>query len=228
VPQPTGPAGVATGPLPGLGAAPLGGVLANDDPAPVTDRRNPAVVDLALLDLGGEPPTDRVAPADPDGAQTTAEGAYGVDPTAEGGAVVAEQGSGGVPLLGSALLTESRASRPGRPTAPTALAFGVAGPSPSGDGEATRPQGPPCLGAVAESQVGCPAEDGVAARSRSRSVRRTSILAGLSVAFAMTLGLTLPELSDPSRDEDAGRSWVRRLKPGRRPGLPTGGPGPGE
>jgi hypothetical protein len=167
------------------------------------------VVDLALLDL----PVEAAPAAVP--AQDAAEPADGLPPPVTGGprprlgrgAVVALRGPGGAPLLGSSLLTEPASTRPlvlpGRLLAAR---------------DAVGGQGP----LAAEAAGGASSSSSATDRSRARAVRRTSVLAGLSVAFALTLGLTLPDVTDPvCRDDDAPRSWLRRLKPRRRDREPA-------
>jgi hypothetical protein len=101
---------VASGPLPSRAVAPLGGVFATGDSAPVPDPRDPSVIDLALIDLpagevGEDKPIVDNSPR-PVGGQTTSE----TDGMATGSVVVV-RGPGGFPLFGSSLRTETRHGR---------------------------------------------------------------------------------------------------------------------
>jgi hypothetical protein len=205
------PGPVATGPLPGRAAAPLGGVLADVDPAPEADQRDPAVVDLALLDMPGDAP-DPAENGNPRSAAGQTDAASGRDP------VVALRGPGGAPLLGSSLLTDPRAGR--GPTVVSLAALTGASREPRLDAAELAdhcPADAPPL--PADPRAGSRASSPEIEPARARAVRRTSILAGLSVAFAMTLSLTLPGFTDPTPsedDDDSPRSWVRSLLPRRR------------
>jgi hypothetical protein len=202
VPQPPGPIPVALGPLPSRSAAPLGGVLASDESAPEADRRDPSVVDLALLDL----PVGRARgglDAGTDPGLVLDAGVAGTPGSARE-AVTALRGPGGFPLLGSSLLTEPQPGFGPLPR-PAALTLTRASRVESAPGE------PPASPTAAD------APPDPAASSRARAVRRTSLFAGFTVAFALTLSLTFPDLTDPFRPDDgAPRSWVRDLKPKRR------------
>lgn len=188
----------ATGPLPGRAAAPLGGVLASGEDRPQSDQRDPSFVDLALIDIAAEP---RVGVEPVDAAPAgDAFGAYAPPPrrVTRGGPVVTLRGPGGVPLLGSSVMT--------------AVGSGLSG-------------GMPELPALASSRdpsdtFEVDAADVATPDPRPRGVRRTSLAAGLSVALALTLGLTLPEVTDPLRTRAPARlflrRWLRKMRRERR------------
>lgn len=168
---------VASGPLPSRAVAPLGGVFATGDSAPVPDPRDPSVIDLALIDL----PVGEVGEDKPivDNSLRPVSGPTTWETHGEAtSSVVVVRGPGGFPLFGSSLHTETRQRRSNPlPELPTAIIAALP-PNPTAE------------------------ESGPSKRSfetdplRPRTVRRASILAGLSVALALTLGPSLPDLND--------------------------------
>jgi hypothetical protein len=172
---------VGTGSLPGRAAGPLGGTLSPGDEETVTDRTDPAVVDLALMDL----PSEQVDRGDLPSAGAARGGA---DRRGESTALAAVRGPGGFPLFGSALQTEASPERMSMPLA-VAGVIAAAPPvvivpaTPSGPIRETRPQ-------------------------KARTVRSVSIVAGLSAGCAMATSLVLPDLTDPLR---RGSTLRRRL-----------------
>jgi hypothetical protein len=192
---------VASGPLPSRAVAPLGGVFATGDSAPVPDPRDPSVIDLALIDLpagevGEDKPIVDNSPR-PVGGPTTSE--TGGEAT---GSVVVVRGPGGFPLFGSSLRTETRHGRSTPlPELPWQIIAAVP-PNPTGE-----------VGGRSGSSF---ETDPL----RPRTVRRASILAGLSVALALTFGPSLPDLNDAFLANRTRRFRLARLLGLRGHGRP--------
>jgi hypothetical protein len=186
---------VATGPLPSLSAAPLGGILAIEgDPTPRVAIRDTTAVDLALGDLA--PVHEEI---DDNLVLAAAEGTPVEFGPQDDGTVVALRGPGGFPLLGSLLIAENRVARSSAWGELPAISFARPLPvSPTTNPDSGPSEEP------ASTRPGTPA---------ARAIRRVSIVAGASIAFAFVSGLIFPALTDPFRPEAFLRSTLRNLLP---------------
>jgi hypothetical protein len=157
------PVAVATGPLPSFSASALGGWLGAAEQTPAVSLGDTLVVDLALAAVA---PRDLNEPVEPAGPNP--------DPLVD--SADAWLGSGGFPLLGTALIAPRADEREvvGAPGGSEVVAALGAWPIPALAAEdcPTQRQG---------------ARDGV------------SIGAGLSMAVAFVAGLALPDVTDPRR-----------------------------
>jgi hypothetical protein len=187
------PVPVATGPLPSRAAAPLGGILASGDPVPVVDPHDAAVVDLALTDLSqsGDAQAEILAIQEAFAPEDES-------PTRSRGPLVSLRGPGGSPLFGTSLTGESR------PTFPSGLPVLSALPSFG-----------PAPGFTSDNFRGDPAP---ASEPRKPVVTcsRPAVY-GLTVAFALSIGLMLPSVTDPCRDRGPSRPRFRVVR--REEGL---------
>jgi hypothetical protein len=173
---------VATGMMPARSAAPLGGVFAIGDPAPLVDRREPAFVDLAL----NEPVRD------PHGDQALVE--REVVPVALGigasrtGPVLAYQGPEAFPLAASAVFAElARKSAPLPPSAPTAEASAARERLERSFIPRMEPNSPsaPTGRTASRARLGWP--------RRLALISRPSVLPAVTLTAALGLVLLLPE-----------------------------------
>ena len=189
---------IATGPLPSLSAAPLGGILAIEgDPTPRVAIRDTTAIDLALSDLAQvhEENDDNVALAAAEGTPVE----FGPH---DDGTVVTLRGPGGFPLLGSLLMAENRGVRPSAWGELPAISFAR----------------PPRLSPTTTNPDSGPSEEPASTLPRppaAGAIRRVSIVAGVSIAFAFVSGLIFPALIDPFRPEASLRSTLRNLLPKR-------------
>ncbi len=185
--DPAAPTRVATGPLPTRAAAPLGGALAgNSDPAPAVPRGDTEAVDLALSDLALGA---GARPLDPDQAVPV--------PATTRGALVAQLGPGGFPLLGTSLIAEGQMARLGIADRLPITSFARTSLPATGSGPMSR-EAPP------------------EAKASSRpcgTVRRLSALTGAALALVFLSGVILPGFADSTRTHPKHRSWVRRFLP---------------
>jgi hypothetical protein len=159
-------------------------VLAAEDPVPPVDPREEVQADLALFDPArdlelDDLPQRHVVPVGPGPVEHTDE------------ALAAFQGPGGLPLLATALIA-----------GPIAAPADDAGPGEDSDVPEAAPRPVTLAPLVSWQPVERPtSEESLAALAQperetgSRRIRRTSILPGVAVAFALGSGLMLPDLA---------------------------------
>lgn len=174
----------AVGMLPLRSAAAIGGVLTVADPVPPVDPREAVQADFALFDpardLGaGERLARRVVPVALRPADADAE------------VVTALRGPGGLPLLATALVAGPMGSRT-RNAAVVKAQKAQEAPEPA---TALAPLAA-CSSAGTSASTLASASTAKSERSgRSVRTRRTSVLPGVVVAFALGSGLLLPDLA---------------------------------
>jgi hypothetical protein len=163
----------------------LGGVLAEGDPVPQIDRRDPALVDLALIGLPEPAPVPGLGEANVDAMVAELEPG-----SEEAERVVTIRGPGGFPLLASSM-------------------HGERAPAES---EALIAVLPPVAAATTLVTPGSASADApvetVAAPQR-KPIRTASMLSGVTVAMGMVCSLVLPDVSRLMTIVDAPRFRLR-------------------
>jgi hypothetical protein len=169
---------VATGPLPERAGAPLGGVLAEGDPVPQLDRRDPALVDLALIGLP-EPEAGAIAGVGAADLEAIVAELERAPEKTEGS--VAFRGPGGLPVL--------TASLPREPKVDAETLVAALPPAYASSNSTRIVPAPAVIAAVTDR-----------ARDREtlaqpRQIARASVLPGLTAALATVFSVILPDMS---------------------------------
>ncbi|WP_254053708.1 hypothetical protein [Singulisphaera sp. GP187] len=174
---------VPVGPLPVRSTAPLGGALAAPDSVPAVNRHEPARADLAEFD-----PDRALEDVDFNPRQ--------VVPAAEPepAPVITLRGPGGLPLLATALIAGSavsvrtdsdpKAAQGGAESVEAAVATGPVVTQVQASSLSAEPT-------ASASSSRTPTESSGRASKRSH---RSSVVPGLTLAFALGIGLVLPDL----------------------------------
>lgn len=173
---------IAVGPLPARSSAPLGGALATTDSTPLVDRHEPARADLAEFD-----PDLALEDVDPRPPQLAPGEERDAAP------VITLRGPGGLPLLATALIAGSavtvRTDTEGTPA------------QREGKAEAAEvdPTTATVVGQVQASSLSAEStpSSGTKAESSKQGTKRShrsSVVPGLTLAFALGVALVLPDL----------------------------------